>query len=72
MIVVVGANGIAAWEVITRRGIGRRLVCLNDAFVFDFPNAAPRNPRAMLVAIRDHSEALNGRTLSIADLSDLT
>jgi len=72
MIVVVGSTGIAAWEVRSRIGQSRILVCLNDGFSQEFPITQTKNPRGLLQTIRTHSELLFGRTLSIAELSELT
>lgn len=72
MIVFVGANGITAWNLRVRFAASRQLVCLNDGFSVDFPIRAAKNPRQMLVAMREHSEQLNGRTLSVSEIRDLT
>jgi hypothetical protein len=72
MIVVVGANGVAAWVVRTWMGRPRQLVCLNDQFIAEFPFPGPTVPRRMLVDMLQHSEALNGRTLSVGTVAELT
>jgi len=69
---VVGANGVTGWIVRTRLSRDRQYVCLNDSFTVTDNIAAPRNPRQLLVAIVTHSEALNGRTLSVSDVTELT
>jgi len=72
MIVVAGANGITAWQVQTRFGKSRLLICLNDGFNVEFPTFQPKNPRGLLAVIKDHSELLNGRTLAIGEVLSLT
>lgn len=71
MIFFVGANGIAAWNVRTRKGEHRRIVCLNDGFSVVFDDLGSPNARAIFQAMREHSEALNGRTLSLSEISGL-
>lgn len=72
MIILVGVDGITGWVLRTPRGEDRQLVCLNDGFSISIPIRAAKNPRQVLIALRDHSESLNGRTLSLADVPGLT
>lgn len=72
MILVVGATGIAAWNMRLERGHARQLVCLNDGFAIDIPHAAPKAPRQILNQMRLHSEELNGRTVSVSEVSLFT
>jgi hypothetical protein len=69
MIVVVGANGIAAWSMRLAQGHARQLVCINDNFAIDIPHIQPRAPRQILNQMRIHSEQLNGQTVSISEIS---
>lgn len=72
MIIVVGATGVVAWNIRSVLGDRRQVVCLNDGFSVDFPVRMARNPRALLMAIREHSEFLAGRVLSISEVTSLT
>lgn len=72
MIVVVGATGITAWVVLQSRARSRTLLCLNDGFTHEVPILQPKQPRAFLVALLAHSESINGRTLSVGSIPDLT
>ena len=72
MILFVGATGIAAWNMRLVRGHSREAVCLNDGFSIDIPHVAPKAPRVILNQMRLHSEELNGRTVSVSQISLLT
>ena len=69
MFVVVETTGIAAWQMHSVLGISRELVCVNDGFAIDIPLRAAKNPRAQLVAMREHSESLVGRVLSVSEIN---
>lgn len=70
MIIWVGATGITAWQRYEVLGSRRQIVCLADGFVVDIPLRAAKNPRGVLLAMREHSETHTGRTVSVSELSN--
>jgi hypothetical protein len=70
MIVWVGSTGMTAWQRHEVFGSVREMVCLTDGFRIDIPLRAAKNPRGVLVAMREHSETHTGRTVSVSELSN--
>lgn len=72
MIIFICANGMVAWNFNSVIGLRRQAVCLNDGFTVDIPIRMAKNPRAILIGMRDHSEGLAGQTRSISEIRSLT
>lgn len=70
MIVWVGTTGMTAWQRREVIGVSRAWVCLTDGFAVDIPVRAAKNPRGVLVQLREHAETHTGRTVSVSELSN--
>jgi len=68
MIIWVGTTGMTGWQRHEVLGTKREIVCLTDGFAIDIPLRAAKNPRGVLIAMRDHSETHTGRTVSVSEL----
>lgn len=71
MILFVGERGRTLWQRYTARGARMTWRCLNDQTEINVDDRETRNVRALFRAMDQHSEELNGRTLSVSELGEL-
>jgi hypothetical protein len=71
VIVFTGETGRTLWQRYTARGARITWRCLNDQREITVDDVAVRNVRALFREMDRHSETLNGRTLSVSELTEL-